>query len=77
MSREFGEEAEQAKSVLMQVGRSLVLELARKMMPEVARSFGINLSPQTDIDKSASRQSQSHTAPSERGESRDRAATAT
>ena len=51
MSREFSQEAEQAKTVLLQVGRSLMLESARKMMPEIARSFGIDLSAQSQTDK--------------------------
>lgn len=71
MSREFGEEAEQAKRVLMQVGRSFMLELARTMVPEVARSVGINLPSQVDKDKGASHQR--HSAPKEPSEaSRDR-----
>lgn len=76
MSREFGQEAEQAKTVLMQVGRSLVMELARKMLPEIARSFGITLSPQFETDKDSSR-GQPSSARKQRSEPRDRATAAT
>ena len=70
MSREFSQEAEQAKTVLLQVGRSLMLELARKMMPEIARSFGVNLSSLSQTDKESSTANKS-------GAPRDRASAAT
>ncbi len=75
MSRELSQEAEQAKTVLMQVGRSLMLELARKMMPEIARSFGVNLSSQSQTEKESSRRRESSTA-EQSGGPRDRASAA-
>jgi ElaB/YqjD/DUF883 family membrane-anchored ribosome-binding protein len=74
LSREFSEEAEETKTVLMQVGRSLMLEVVRKIVPEVARSFGIALSPQSDTDKGAAR-SRSSAGSEQSQESRDRAST--
>ena len=74
LSREFGQEAEEAKAVILQVGRSLLTELARKMMPEVARSFGINLSSPNEAQKDVSGGRRSSTAES-RGQSRDRETT--
>ncbi|MCE3222001.1 MAG: hypothetical protein K0S58_181 [Nitrospira sp.] len=74
LSREFGQEAEEAKAVILQVGRSLLMELARKMMPEVARSFGINLSSPNEAQKDVSGGRRSSTAES-RGQSRDRETT--
>lgn len=74
LSREFGQEAEQAKAVILQVGRSLLMELARKMMPEVARSFGINLSSPNEAQKDVSGGRRSSTA-EPRGQSRDRETT--
>lgn len=44
LSREFGQDTEEAKDVILQVGRSLLVELARRAMPEVARTLGVNLS---------------------------------
>lgn len=76
MSREFGQEAEQAKAVLLQAGRALLVEMARKMMPEIARSFGINLSSQSTAEKDSLHGRQSPAAePGNR--SRDRATAAT
>lgn len=51
MSREFGQEAEEAKAVLLQAGRSLLTELVRKAVPEIARSLGVNLSSQFEKQK--------------------------
>ena len=51
MSREFGQEAEEAKAVLLQAGRSLLTELVRKAVPEIARSLGVNLSAQFEKQK--------------------------
>ena len=47
MSRELGADTEQAKATLMQVGQSLMLELARKFLPEIARSCGVTLPSQS------------------------------
>ena len=51
MSREFVQEAEEAKAVLLQAGRSLLTELVRKAVPEIARSLGVNLSSQFEKQK--------------------------
>lgn len=72
MSREFSQEAEQAKNVLLQVGRSLMMELARKMVPEIARSFGLNVSSQPDSKKGSPDARASSPADHQRNESRDR-----
>jgi ElaB/YqjD/DUF883 family membrane-anchored ribosome-binding protein len=74
LSREFGQEAEQAKAVILQVGRSLLMELARKMMPEVARSFGINLPSLNEAQKDVSGGRRSSTA-EPRGHSSSRQST--
>jgi len=46
ISRELGTDSDQAKNALMQAGRSMVLELAGKLLPEIARSLGVTLSSQ-------------------------------
>lgn len=74
MAREFGLEAEQAKGVLMQVSQSLIRELARKIVPEIARSFGIDLSAQSKTNRDASRGYQP--SRSESSEARERASRA-
>ncbi len=51
MSREFGQEAEEAKAVLLEAGRSLLTELVRKAVPEIARSLGVTLSTQFEKQK--------------------------
>ncbi len=76
MSREFSQEAEQAKTVLLQVGRSLMVELARKMVPEIARSFGLNASSQPDSEKGSAGARASSPADHQSNEPRDRATTA-
>lgn len=73
MSREFSQEAEQAKSVLLQVGRSLMMELARKMVPEIARSFGLNVSSQPESEKGSPGARPSSPADHQRNEPRNRA----
>ncbi len=45
LSQDFGPETEEAKQMVMQLGRGLFVELARRMIPEIARSFGITLPP--------------------------------
>jgi hypothetical protein len=54
MMREFGQEAEQAKAALVEVGRSVMMELVRKMVPEIAKSLGVNLSAQPGNDQGSS-----------------------
>lgn len=46
MSRELGTDTEQAKAALMQAGRSLMVEFVNKLIPEIARSFGVTLPSQ-------------------------------
>lgn len=46
MSRELGADTEQAKAALMQAGRTLMAEFASKLIPEIARSLGVTLTPQ-------------------------------
>ncbi|MEP7153823.1 MAG: hypothetical protein ABI856_19125 [Nitrospira sp.] len=76
MSLEFSQEAEQAKTVLLQVGRSLMMELARKMVPEIARSFGLNVSSQSESEKGSPGARPSSPADHQRNESRNRATAA-
>jgi len=73
LSREFGQEAEQAKMVLLQAGRSLVGEMARKLVPEIARSLGLNLSAQFETGKGSTRHWQAASPADRRGEPRNRA----
>ena len=73
MSREFSHEAEEAKGVLLQVGRSLITELARKMVPEIARSLGVNLSSQSDNEQDSPRRRPSSSADHPRTETREHA----
>jgi ElaB/YqjD/DUF883 family membrane-anchored ribosome-binding protein len=54
LMREFGQEAEQAKAALIEVGRSVMTELVRKMVPEIAKSLGVNLSAQRGTDQDSS-----------------------
>ena len=67
---EFGQEAEQAKSALIEAGRSVMMEMVRKMVPEIARSFGVNLSSYPDLDRSSSRRTSAD--PASKGVFRDR-----
>ncbi len=53
VTHEFGQETEEAKRILIQAGRSLILELARKAMPEIARTLGVNLSTLLSDDRRA------------------------
>ncbi len=46
MSRELGVDTEQAKAALMQAGRTLMAEFTSKLIPEIARSLGVALTPQ-------------------------------
>lgn len=46
ISRELGADTDQAKTALMQAGRSMMLEFASKLLPEIARSLGVTLSSQ-------------------------------
>ncbi|MDR4480594.1 MAG: hypothetical protein R3B37_12735 [Nitrospira sp.] len=77
MSHEFSHEAEQAKAVLLQVGRSLMMELARKMLPEIARSFGVNLSAQSESERDSPRRQESSSADQQHSRTRNRATSAT
>ena len=51
LSREFGPDTEEAKHMVLQVGRTLLFELARKAMPEIARTLGVSLSALTPKDE--------------------------
>lgn len=55
LSREFGPDTEETKQMVLQVGRTLLFELARKAMPEIARTLGVTLSALTPKDESSSR----------------------
>lgn len=77
MSHEFSQEAEQAKGVLLQVGRSLMMELARKMLPEIARSFGVHLSSPPESEKESPRRQQSSPADQQQSGTRNRTTAAT
>lgn len=46
IGRELGPDTEQAKAALMQAGRALMGEFASKLIPEIARSFGVTLPSQ-------------------------------
>jgi hypothetical protein len=46
MGRELGAETDQAKAALIQAGRSLLVEFANKLIPELARSLGVQLPSQ-------------------------------
>ncbi|MBX3371158.1 MAG: hypothetical protein KF793_12290 [Nitrospira sp.] len=46
MSRELEIDTEQAKAALMQAGRTLMVEFANKLIPEIARSLGVTLTSQ-------------------------------
>lgn len=43
LSQEFGQETEEAKRMVLQLGRGLIVELTRRMVPEIARSLGVKL----------------------------------
>lgn len=45
MGRELEIDTEQAKAALMQAGRTLMVEFANKLIPEIARSLGVTLAP--------------------------------
>ncbi|MCE7965364.1 MAG: hypothetical protein DYH04_08265 [Nitrospira sp. NTP2] len=45
LSREFQQETEEAKLMVLEVGRALFTELTRRMVPEIARSLGVTLPP--------------------------------
>ena len=53
VTHEFGQETEEAKRIFIQAGRSLILELARKAMPEIARTLGVNLPMLVSDDRRA------------------------
>ncbi|MCS6288808.1 MAG: hypothetical protein H8K10_07500 [Nitrospira sp.] len=55
LSREFGHDTEETKHMVLQVGRTLLFELARKAMPEIARALGMNLTVLTPEDEHPSR----------------------
>lgn len=46
MGRELEIDTEQAKAALMQAGRTLMVEFANKLIPEIARSLGVTLTSQ-------------------------------
>ncbi len=43
ISHELGADTDQAKTALMQAGRSMMLEFVSKLLPEIARSLGVTL----------------------------------
>ncbi len=43
LPQEFGQETEEAKQMVFQLGRGLIVELTRRMVPEIARSLGVKL----------------------------------
>ena len=45
LSQEFGQETEEAKQMILQLGRGLIVELTRRMVPDIARSLGVALPP--------------------------------
>jgi hypothetical protein len=53
VTHEFGQETEEATRIVIQAGRSLIFELARKAMPEIARTLGVNLSTLLSDDRRA------------------------
>lgn len=53
VTHEFGQETEEATRIVVQAGRSLIFELARKAMPEIARTLGVNLSTLLSDDRRA------------------------
>ena len=53
VTHEFGQETEEATRIVIQAGRSLIFELARKAMPEIARTLGVNLSTLFSDDRRA------------------------
>lgn len=53
VTHEFGQETEEATRMVIQAGRSLIFELARKAMPEIARTLGVNLSTLLSDDRRA------------------------
>jgi len=55
LSREFGPDTEEAKRMVLQVGRTLLFELARKAMPEIARTLDMTLSALTPKNEHSSR----------------------
>lgn len=60
LSREFGAETEEAKHMVLQVGRTLLIELARKAMPEIARTLDATLSALTPKNEHSRTQPSSH-----------------
>ncbi len=61
MGRELEIDTEQAKAALMQAGRTLLVEFGNKLIPELARSLGVSLTPHGK----PSRQSYEHSSYSE------------
>lgn len=45
LSQEFGQETEEAKQMVLQLGRGLIVELTRRMVPDIARALGVTLPP--------------------------------
>jgi ElaB/YqjD/DUF883 family membrane-anchored ribosome-binding protein len=45
LSREFGPETEEAKQMVLRLGRGLIVELTRRMVPDIARALGVTLPP--------------------------------
>ena len=67
ISRELGTDSDQAKNALMQAGRSMVLELAGKLLPEIARSLGVTLASQgKDAEKPQGSAASSESQPGSR-----------
>lgn len=47
LAQDLGPETEEAKQMVMQLGRGLFVELTRRMIPDIARALGVTLSPAT------------------------------
>lgn len=45
LSQEFGQETEEAKQMVLQLGRGLIVELTRRMVPDIARTLGVTWPP--------------------------------
>lgn len=45
ISREFQQETDEAKQAVLKLGHSLFAEFTKRMVPEIARTFGLSLQP--------------------------------
>lgn len=65
LSQEFGQETEETKQMLFQLGRGMIVELTRRMVPDIARSLGVTLPAVASVEHSpeAPRSPDAHTTP--------------